>query len=85
MSSRLSQCGFKLEWGLCRVTAPKGARCRQRPIKERVAQAIVNFADDEELLALAAKAGRHGAFIGFESLAPEGLAMEARRSTEERR
>ncbi|MBW1819770.1 MAG: B12-binding domain-containing radical SAM protein [Deltaproteobacteria bacterium] len=41
--------------------------------KEWVAQATVNFADDEELLALAAKAGCAGVFIGFESPSPEGL------------
>jgi len=41
--------------------------------KEWVAQATVNFADDEELLALAAKAGCRGVFIGFESPGPEGL------------
>ena len=41
--------------------------------KAWVAQATVNFADDEELLALAAKAGCGGVFIGFESPAPEGL------------
>jgi len=41
--------------------------------KEWVAQATVNFADDEELLTLAAKAGCRGVFIGFESPAPEGL------------
>jgi radical SAM superfamily enzyme YgiQ (UPF0313 family) len=41
--------------------------------KEWVAQATINFADDEELLALAAKAGCGGVFIGFESPAPEGL------------
>src|SRR3990172_11746281 len=41
--------------------------------KEWVAQATVNFADDEELLALAAKAGCIGIFIGFESPSPEGL------------
>jgi len=41
--------------------------------KEWVAQATINFADDEELLALAAKAGCRGIFIGFESPAPEGL------------
>ncbi|MBN2269845.1 MAG: hypothetical protein JXN61_04480, partial [Sedimentisphaerales bacterium] len=32
-----------------------------------------NFADDEELLILAAKAGCRGVFIGFESPTPEGL------------
>src|SRR5512136_395118 len=41
--------------------------------KEWVAQATINFADDEELLALAAKAGCRGVFIGFESPTPEGL------------
>ena len=41
--------------------------------KEWVAQATINFADDEELLVLAAKAGCRGVFIGFESPSPEGL------------
>jgi radical SAM superfamily enzyme YgiQ (UPF0313 family) len=41
--------------------------------KQWIAQATINFADDEELLALAAKAGCHGVFIGFESPSPEGL------------
>jgi radical SAM superfamily enzyme YgiQ (UPF0313 family) len=41
--------------------------------KEWVAQATINFADDEELLVLAANAGCRGVFIGFESPAPEGL------------
>ena len=41
--------------------------------KEWVAQATINFADDEELLALAAKAGCRGVFIGFESPTPAGL------------
>lgn len=41
--------------------------------KEWVAQATSNFADDEELLTLAAKAGCRGVFIGFESPTPEGL------------
>jgi radical SAM superfamily enzyme YgiQ (UPF0313 family) len=41
--------------------------------KEWVAQATINFSDDEELLALAAKAGCRGVFIGFESPSPEGL------------
>ena len=39
--------------------------------KEWVAQATINFADDEELMELAAKAGCGGVFIGFESLDPE--------------
>jgi radical SAM superfamily enzyme YgiQ (UPF0313 family) len=41
--------------------------------KEWVAQATINFADDEELLALAAKAGCRGVFIGFESPTAKGL------------
>jgi radical SAM superfamily enzyme YgiQ (UPF0313 family) len=41
--------------------------------KEWIAQATINFADDEELLSLAAKAGCRGVFIGFESLSQEGL------------
>jgi len=41
--------------------------------KQWVAQASINFADDEELLALAAKAGCIGVFIGFETPTPEGL------------
>lgn len=41
--------------------------------KQWIAQATINFADDAELLALAAKAGCRGVFIGFESPSPEGL------------
>jgi radical SAM superfamily enzyme YgiQ (UPF0313 family) len=41
--------------------------------KEWIAQATINFADDEELLALAATAGCRGVFIGFESPTQEGL------------
>ena len=41
--------------------------------KEWIAQATVNFADDEEVLALARKAGCRAVFIGFESPTPEGL------------
>lgn len=41
--------------------------------KAWVAQATINFADDEELLTLAARAGCAGVFIGFESPTPEGL------------
>jgi radical SAM superfamily enzyme YgiQ (UPF0313 family) len=41
--------------------------------KEWVAQTTISFADDEELLTLAAKAGCRGVFIGFESPAPEDL------------
>jgi radical SAM superfamily enzyme YgiQ (UPF0313 family) len=49
------------------------AMARANLRKEWVAQTTVNFADDEELLALAAKAGCRGVFIGFESPVPEGL------------
>jgi radical SAM superfamily enzyme YgiQ (UPF0313 family) len=41
--------------------------------KQWIAQTTINFADDEELLRLAAKAGCSGVFIGFESPTPEGL------------
>jgi radical SAM superfamily enzyme YgiQ (UPF0313 family) len=41
--------------------------------KQWVAQASINFADDEELVSLAAKAGCSGVFIGFESPTREGL------------
>jgi radical SAM superfamily enzyme YgiQ (UPF0313 family) len=41
--------------------------------KKWVAQATINFADDEEILVLAEKAGCSGVFIGFESPTPEGL------------
>jgi len=42
--------------------------------KKWIAQATINFADDEELLTLAAKAGCRGVFIGFETPTAEGLA-----------
>jgi radical SAM superfamily enzyme YgiQ (UPF0313 family) len=41
--------------------------------KSWIGQTTVNFADDEELLTLAKKAGCIGLFIGFESVTPEGL------------
>jgi radical SAM superfamily enzyme YgiQ (UPF0313 family) len=41
--------------------------------KSWIGQTTVNFADDEELLDLAKKAGCMGVFIGFESATPEGL------------
>ena len=41
--------------------------------KQWIAQVTINFADDEELLTLAEKAGCRGVFIGFESPTPEGL------------
>jgi len=50
-----------------------GALARARLRKEWIAQATINFADDEELLTLAAKAGCSGVFIGFKSPSPEAL------------
>ncbi len=47
--------------------------------KAWVAQATINFADDEELLTLAARAGCAGVFIGFESPTPEGLSEIGKR------
>jgi radical SAM superfamily enzyme YgiQ (UPF0313 family) len=41
--------------------------------KKWVGQATINFADDEELMALASKAGCWGIFIGFESPSRDGL------------
>ncbi len=41
--------------------------------KSWIGQTTVNIADDEELLALAKRAGCIGLFIGFESVTPEGL------------
>ena len=41
--------------------------------KQWIAQVTINFADDEELMTLARRAGCRGVFIGFESAAPEGL------------
>jgi len=38
-----------------------------------IAQVTINFADDDELLDLAARAGCRGMFIGFESPSAEGL------------
>jgi radical SAM superfamily enzyme YgiQ (UPF0313 family) len=42
--------------------------------KKWIAQTTINFADDNELLTLASKAGCRGVFIGFESPTAEGLA-----------
>jgi radical SAM superfamily enzyme YgiQ (UPF0313 family) len=41
--------------------------------KSWIGQTTINIADDEELLALAKRAGCVGLFIGFESVTPEGL------------
>jgi radical SAM superfamily enzyme YgiQ (UPF0313 family) len=48
--------------------------------KQWIAQATINFADDEELLALAAKAGCSGIYIGLESLSPEALLALGKKS-----
>jgi len=47
--------------------------------KHWIAQTSVNFADDEELLHLAAQAGCIGVYIGFESPTVEGLAEIGKR------
>jgi radical SAM superfamily enzyme YgiQ (UPF0313 family) len=47
--------------------------------KQWIAQATINFADDEELLTLASQAGCAGVFIGFESPTPEGLSEVGKR------
>jgi radical SAM superfamily enzyme YgiQ (UPF0313 family) len=49
------------------------ALARMNLRKQWIGQATINFADDEELLTLAAQAGCRGVFIGFESPTPEGL------------
>ena len=41
--------------------------------KEWIAQVTINFADDEELMTLAARAGCRGVYIGFESPTAAGL------------
>jgi radical SAM superfamily enzyme YgiQ (UPF0313 family) len=41
--------------------------------KHWIAQATINFGDDDELMALAWKAGCRGVFVGFESPTAEGL------------
>jgi len=46
--------------------------------KRWIAQATINMADDEELLALASRAGCAGVFIGFETTEDEGL-LEVRK------
>ncbi len=49
------------------------AMVRAKIEKEWVAQVTIDFADDDELIMLAAKAGCIGVFIGFESTTPENL------------
>ena len=48
--------------------------------KSWIGQTTINFADDEELLSLAEKAGCVGLFVGFESVAPENLPELGRKS-----
>ncbi len=50
------------------------AMIRAKLGKKWICQVTINMADDEELLALAVKAGCKGVFIGFESPTNEGLA-----------
>jgi len=47
--------------------------------KKWIAQVTINMADDDELLALAARAGCRGVFIGFESPTVQGLAEIGKR------
>ena len=49
------------------------AIAEEGPRKEWIAQATINFSDDEELMSLAARAGCRGVYIGFESPTREGL------------
>ena len=49
------------------------AMIRERLTRPWICQATINFADDEELLDLAARAGCLGVYIGFESPTAEGL------------
>jgi radical SAM superfamily enzyme YgiQ (UPF0313 family) len=58
---------------VARAKALFRAMAEARLGKQWIAQATINFADDDELLELAAAAGCRGVFIGFESPTPEGL------------
>jgi radical SAM superfamily enzyme YgiQ (UPF0313 family) len=49
------------------------AMIRERLTRPWICQATINFADDEELLDLAARSGCQGVFIGFESPTAEGV------------
>ncbi len=49
------------------------AMIREKLTTPWICQATINFADDEELLELARRAGCIGVFIGFESATEEGL------------
>lgn len=58
---------------IARAKALFRAIIEARPRKQWIAQVTINFADDEELLSLAQKAGCGGVFIGFETRTAEGL------------
>jgi radical SAM superfamily enzyme YgiQ (UPF0313 family) len=58
---------------ICRTKELLRAMIDAKIRKKWIAQATVNLGDDDELLALASKAGCVGVFIGFESITPEGL------------
>ena len=47
--------------------------------KEWICQVTINFADDDEMMELAVKAGCRGVFIGFETSTPGGLAEVGKR------
>ena len=49
------------------------AMTREGLTRPWICQATINFADDDELLELAARSGCQGVFIGFESPTVEGL------------
>jgi radical SAM superfamily enzyme YgiQ (UPF0313 family) len=49
------------------------ALAKARLHKHWIAQATINFSDDDDLMTLARKAGCRGVFIGFESPTAEGL------------
>jgi radical SAM superfamily enzyme YgiQ (UPF0313 family) len=49
------------------------AMAQADPQKKWIAQATINFSDDDELMDLAYKAGCRGVFVGFESPTTEGL------------
>jgi radical SAM superfamily enzyme YgiQ (UPF0313 family) len=49
------------------------AMIREGLTRPWICQATINFADDEELLDLAARSGCQGVFVGFESPTAEGL------------
>lgn len=49
------------------------AMIREKLTRPWICQATINFADDDEMLELAARAGCQGVFIGFESPTVEGL------------